>query len=95
MSSTLKLTQQEQLRWRQNWLELKWSNTVIPFMAELDDRSTRDQGASDSGSKMTLPSTTGETCPSVLCSVCTQTELSPASLGRDSREGAVKDVGTR
>lgn len=24
----------------------------------------------------------------------TQTELSPASLGRDSREGAVKDVGT-
>ena len=88
----LKVTQQEQLKLRQNWLELKRTNAIIHFVAELDDRSTHDQGALDSGSKMILPSTTAEISPSMLCSVCAQTELSLACLGRDSREGAVKDV---
>lgn len=40
---------------------------------------------------MISPSTTAEICLSMLCSACTQTELGPASLESDSREGAVKD----
>lgn len=45
----LKVTQQEQLKLRQNWLELKRTNTIVHFMAELGDGSTHDQDASDSG----------------------------------------------
>jgi len=91
-SSVPKGTQEEQLRWRQTWLELEGTSAVPRFAAELDDPSTHHQRALESGSKKILPSTTAEICPSALCSVCAQTELGVASLGKDSREGAAKDI---
>lgn len=66
-------------------------------LARTEEDKGRAGGAAHStgcpapGIKAILLSTTAETCPSALCSVHIQTEPSLASVGRDSREGAVKD----